>query len=921
MVKPVAVMQNFLDLPKNRKHAYVALATGLILSLIAFYYATIISHEKEKIRFETMSDQAFMLIEKRMELYTQILLSAVSFSRNTPEMSREKWKDFYDTLNVMKNYPGIQALDYTLLTPKEKKEAQTAKMRSENFHNYKIHPESKREFSAPIVYIEPFNAANQNAHGYDIMAEESRYQILMRIAESTDIGITGKVHLAQENEHTKHVGIVMYVPFYKPGTERDKRNLESLMGFIAAPFKMTDLMRGVFGDSFNLDFSIYSGKEANPENLLFSSKGEGESAKNFARTRQLKIGEGIWTLHFSPQQRFVDENKENGDIFVLFFGLACSFFLFYLASFLTKTKEKAQILAEKMTRELKTTEERLRFAIEGSRDCIWDRDFRSNRIFFSKRYSEILGYEDRRNMEVDFSEWQKTIHPDDLAATLKRIQDHIDNKTDVYIDDHREVRKDGSFAWISTRGIVTERDANGKVLRMSGANTDITEQKKMQAALQAERDYSARIFHEAPIFIRGINAEGICLFMNPAGEEVTGYKENELQGKNWFEMLYPGVNRRYAENFLTLIADNDVLRDFEAEMIVKDGSSRTISWCFFTSYDSLGKPVENIGFGYDFTSKREVEKNLRKSEENLRRAQEIAKMGSWEFDRKSSTFLCSDEIFNIYGLEKSSCTLMLDDFLEKIHEKDRPIMLENFHSSLEKIQKNTCEYRVDITDGALKWVRNITETVMEDDRIFVRGIVQDISEQVRIARELEKSNTALQIKSKLLEELSLSDGLTQIPNRRYFDEIYEEEFNISRNIRKTLAVVMIDVDHFKAYNDFYGHLKGDECLVKIAQALKNRLKRSGDIIARYGGEEFVVLLKEVSLDGAKKVAKDLIDVINNLNIEHEASPVAKNVTISLGIAFSQNNYLCDKKDLFAQADAALYEAKANGRNQFVISKG
>ena len=134
-----------------------------------------------------------------------------------------------------------------------------------------------------------------------------------------------------------------------------------------------------------------------------------------------------------------------------------------------------------------------------------------------------------------------------------------------------------------------------------------------------------------------------------------------------------------------------------------------------------------------------------------------------------------------------------------------------------------------------------------------------------------------------------------------------------------MAAAMIDVDYFKAYNDFYGHLKGDDCLVRIAQALKERLKRSGDIIARYGGEEFVVLLRETTLEGAKKVARDLITVVNDLNIPHEASPTAKNVTISLGLAFSHKDFFVDRGDLFSKADAALYEAKANGRNQFSIS--
>lgn len=181
-----------------------------------------------------------------------------------------------------------------------------------------------------------------------------------------------------------------------------------------------------------------------------------------------------------------------------------------------------------------------------------------------------------------------------------------------------------------------------------------------------------------------------------------------------------------------------------------------------------------------------------------------------------------------------------------------------------------------------------------------------------------KNHIALKLKSDMLEELSMFDGLTHIPNRRYFDEVYETTYKETERDKKTLSVLMIDVDYFKPYNDHYGHGKGDECLIKIAAALKKTLKRPSDVAARYGGEEFIVLLKDIDQDGAKMVAESLVKAVSALKIPHEYSITADHVTISVGMMFK--DAVCDlsKEEFLKRADDALYCAKHNGRNRVCI---
>lgn len=181
-----------------------------------------------------------------------------------------------------------------------------------------------------------------------------------------------------------------------------------------------------------------------------------------------------------------------------------------------------------------------------------------------------------------------------------------------------------------------------------------------------------------------------------------------------------------------------------------------------------------------------------------------------------------------------------------------------------------------------------------------------------------KNHLELKLKSDLLEELSMYDGLTHIPNRRFFDEVFQSTYKEVKRENKSLAVLMIDIDFFKLYNDNYGHGKGDEALKKVAQALQITLKRPTDLVARYGGEEFVILLKDISEENVKKIALNLLQSIRELQISHEYSKVEQIITISIGVAYKTASSLINKIELLICADEALYDVKRTSRNSYHI---
>lgn len=181
-----------------------------------------------------------------------------------------------------------------------------------------------------------------------------------------------------------------------------------------------------------------------------------------------------------------------------------------------------------------------------------------------------------------------------------------------------------------------------------------------------------------------------------------------------------------------------------------------------------------------------------------------------------------------------------------------------------------------------------------------------------------KNYLDLKIKNDMLEKLSMYDGLTNIRNRRFFDETFEKTFSEIKRDKKSLAVLMIDIDFFKPYNDNYGHGQGDETLRKVAKALEKTIKRASDFVARYGGEEFVILLKDINKDGVEAVANNLLNAVRELKITHEFSKIENYVTVSIGASFYNSNSDITKLELLLKADETLYNVKNSGRNNFAI---
>lgn len=182
-------------------------------------------------------------------------------------------------------------------------------------------------------------------------------------------------------------------------------------------------------------------------------------------------------------------------------------------------------------------------------------------------------------------------------------------------------------------------------------------------------------------------------------------------------------------------------------------------------------------------------------------------------------------------------------------------------------------------------------------------------------QELYHTNELLRKTNAELERISMVDGLTNIANRRSFDLSFQKAWRVSKREGQPLALIMIDIDNFKVFNDTYGHLAGDQCLKSVARVIEKTTKRADDFVARFGGEEFVVLLPRTNEDGATLIAEEIRVRVENMGIKNERLSTV--MTVSLGVSATIPNENLDPNNLINAADRAMYQAKTEGRNKVV----
>ncbi|UVO20228.1 sensor domain-containing diguanylate cyclase [Stutzerimonas stutzeri] len=293
---------------------------------------------------------------------------------------------------------------------------------------------------------------------------------------------------------------------------------------------------------------------------------------------------------------------------------------------------------------------------------------------------------------------------------------------------------------------------------------------------------------------------------------------------------------------------------------------------------------------------------------------ESTKAIPWKIDWATMTFAyIGPQIEALLGWPQGSW-LSANDWAERMHPEDREWVVNFCVAQSQSGLDHEADYRALTRDGRYVWIRDVVHVLRNaaGEVEALVGFMFDISERKQTEQQL------LQLQ-KQLEELSYQDGLTGVANRRMFDSRLQMEWSNAQRNRLPLSLILLDIDYFKQYNDHYGHVRGDDCLKSVGQALSGAAVRPRDLLARYGGEEFVLLLPETDAQAAAQVAERCRQLIRGQNIQHAHSQVAPLLTISLGVGTLIPGPLDQPQAFLERVDRLLYKAKHQGRNQAVLA--
>ena len=285
----------------------------------------------------------------------------------------------------------------------------------------------------------------------------------------------------------------------------------------------------------------------------------------------------------------------------------------------------------------------------------------------------------------------------------------------------------------------------------------------------------------------------------------------------------------------------------------------------------------------------------------------------WSIDWETKKFsYIGPQIEKVLGWKQDSWRTV-EDWAMRMHENDRAWVVDFCVAQSISGVDHEADYRALTINGEYIWIRDVVHVVRKPDGEVdsLVGFMFDISERKKQEQELETLK-------KQLEEYSYQDGLTGIANRRFFEDSYQREWLNAQREQQPLTIMLLDIDYFKQYNDYNGHILGDACLKQIAQILKKSVSRPRDLVARFGGEEFVLILPDTSQASAIEVVERILQSIRTADICHSSSPLDQRLSVSLGVKTIIPTQKNDKMTFLNEVDQNLYLAKEQGRNGYVI---
>jgi diguanylate cyclase (GGDEF)-like protein/PAS domain S-box-containing protein len=477
-----------------------------------------------------------------------------------------------------------------------------------------------------------------------------------------------------------------------------------------------------------------------------------------------------------------------------------------------------------------------------------------------------------------------------------------------YENDWTYIRKDGSRFPVRI-SISAIRDRAGEIQGYMGIGIDLTDRRKIEEALRASEEKFRLAFEGSASGMALMSIGGEILHANSALCELLQYPEAELRNRSLLQCIHADDFALTGQTLSNLVVGAEKNGRVELRWLSRDGALVWGQTSLSLVHDSRGQPLQFVAQVQDTTARRRAEEALRESEAKYRAIFDNAVEGFFQTTPEGRFIILNPALARIYGYsspqEVIECISDIgQDLYLDPHGREEFLRLMEAHGVV-----HAFEFQIRRKDGSHAWVKESTRAVRDGvgKLVYYEGTVEDITMHKSYVEQLEEYRRDLEEANVRLQEMAVTDDLTGLRNRIALRQKLTEECQRAKRYHLPLALVMLDVDHFKSFNDTFGHPAGDDVL-RLVSKLLQETARTSDIVSRYGGEEIAILLPSTYLEGAAALAERFRQAIENANWERRP------VTASFGVAaWAETMTIPDQ--LIAAADQALYRAKERGRNR------
>jgi diguanylate cyclase (GGDEF)-like protein/PAS domain S-box-containing protein len=559
--------------------------------------------------------------------------------------------------------------------------------------------------------------------------------------------------------------------------------------------------------------------------------------------------------------------------------------------------------------------------------------------------------------ELPADQWLTVVHSDERQAVSDLIQQAIATTQPAALE-YRIITKDQELRWVCDRIQPEWDEAEQRVVRLLGSLENITERKQTELSLQESEARFRSIFEESPVGINLVDLQGRILKVNSSLCQMLGYTAAELSQMSVIELTHPQDWQREASYMQQVLQGDISSYQIEKRLLPKTGKPLWVNLSTAVVRDAADNILYGLGIVEDISQRKQAEVALQLQAEReqvlsaitlrIRKSLQLEDIltttveeirQSFQADRVLIAYCASQGNDNNNRVIAESVSPGWPSFLgisiqepwfwerldfyrqghyEIVHDLTSQALSGDLHAWMERWQIKSRLAVPILSDNQFWGIIAIHQgSVIRDWRSYEITLLEQLANQVAIAIQQAGLYRQLQAANQELAQLAYLDGLTQLANRRRFDEYLEQEWRRMQREQVSLTLVMCDIDFFKSYNDNFGHIAGDQCLQKVAQVLRQAALRPADLVARYGGEEFALVLPNTKEEGAIKVVESIQSRLKALQLGQGDRPV----TLSFGISTAIPHEKSSPETLIKTADIALYRAKCQGRDCFTVLRG